>query len=227
MSKYCPICGGTGIKLDGSPCECRVNDIVLYKDVNMIDLTEQYQGIRFHSGLIQNMPDFYKKYMKDLYDNIISLSLKHTSILLCSPAFTSKKVMAYSAIQELFSKGVSVFPIYDLLEIRKITIDNDLNRKKTYTVDEPEKILTVPYLFVIVPNFPANEVYQTLSVLIDRRTRRNNSTVLLYDGSLDTLKKTDYLHILDNISGDGSYGSLVCKNFYRKETETEDGQVQS
>ena len=226
MTKYCPKCGGSGILLDGTPCSCNVNDITLFQDITMLDLPEQYQGVRFNSGLIKDMPEYYKQYMRDLHNDIVNMSLKHTNILICSPAFTSKKVLAYSAMQTLFSNGVPVFPSYDLLELRKITVDNDLNKKQTYTVDEPEKVLTVPYLFVEVPSFTANEVFQMISTLVSRRTRRNNSTIFLYDGSLDTLKKVDYWHIIDNMSGDGSYGSLVCKNFFRK-GEKEDEQVQS
>lgn len=222
MDRYCPKCGNSGILLDGSPCDCRLTINVFNDSLSMVDVPDQYQGIYFDKRLIcDGMSDYYRSFMDELYNNIISMKLKYKNYLICSPNRTSKTVMAYSALQFLFKRDIEVFPVYDLLEIKKITTDMDLNRKQTYTVDNPEKILTVPYLFVKIPDYLTNEVYQTMSVLVDRRTRRNTSTIFLYDGDLALLKKTDYQHLIDRLAGDGSYGTVIVKEFWKKETNVD------
>ena len=215
--KYCPVCGGLGVKLDGSPCGCRMTTELFTMDLVSIDIPEQYQSVRFNKDAVDmSMGAMYADYLFKLWSDITSAKLKNTNILLCSPKATSKTIMAYSAIQELFRNGIPTFPIYDLLEIRRMTIDMDLGRKSKYTQDNPEDILTVPYLFVKIPEFSNNEVFGTLTVLLDRRTRRNGCTIFLYDGSLTRLKDLDYRHIIESLAKDGSYGTLDCKDFWRK-----------
>lgn len=221
---YCTKCGNTGMLLDGTPCDCKISTVEFNNDITMLDVPEQYQGVIFDPNMINaDMGYYYKKFMTELYDDISTMKLKYKSYLICSPKQTSKTILAYSVLQSLFRRDIDVFPVYDALEIRKIMTDVDLNKRQTYTISDPESILTTPYLFVKIPDYLINEVYQTISVLIDRRTRRNTSTIFLYDGSLSTLKKLDYQHILDKLEGDGSYGTLVIKEFWKKETK-EDGK---
>lgn len=216
-AKYCPVCGGTGVKLDGTPCGCRMSMELLTSDLVSLDLPEQYQGIKFVKDAVDSgMGSYYADYLLQVYSDVTSMQMKNTNILICSPKATSKSVMAYSAIQELFKKGVQTFPIYDLLEIRRMTVDMDLGRRSQYTMDNPEDILKVPYLFVKFPAFGNNDAFSIMATLIDRRTRRNGCTIILYDGSLTRLKEMDYKHVLDGISKDGSYGTLLCKDFWRK-----------
>lgn len=218
MAKYCTKCGNTGWLLDNTPCDCQMSREVFTADISMLDVPDQYQGIRFNKDIVDpSMGSFYSDYLYKIWSEIVSMKLKSTNILICSPKATSKTVMAYSALQELFRKGTDTFPIYDLLEVRRITVDMDLGKRQKYTQENPEDILRVPYLFVKVPEFCTNDVFAMLSVLIDRRTRRNGCTIFLYDGSLTNLKSMDYKGIIESISKDGSYGTLLCKEFWRKD----------
>ena len=62
--KYCPICGNTGIKLDGTPCECKMSREVFTSDIVMLDVPEQYQGIRFNKYIVDpKMGSFYYDYL--------------------------------------------------------------------------------------------------------------------------------------------------------------------
>lgn len=44
---YCPKCGGTGVLLDGSPCDCKTRESDLFADVVCLEIPETYRGIRF------------------------------------------------------------------------------------------------------------------------------------------------------------------------------------
>lgn len=214
---YCPVCGGSGTKLDGTPCGCRMTHELFTSELSMLDIPEQYQGIRFNRDAVDiTMGTGYADYLYQLFGDVVSMKLKNKNILICSPKATSKTVMAYAAIQELFRRSIPTFPVYDLLEIRRMTVDMDLGRKSKYTQENPEDMLTVPYLFVKIPEFANNDIFGTLSILLDRRTRRNGCTIVLYDGSLKRLKDLDYRHIIESLDKDGSYGTLSCKSFWRK-----------
>lgn len=216
-SKYCPICGGTGVKLDGTPCGCRMTTELFTSDLVSLDIPEQYQEVKFMRDAVDpKMGKEYADYLMYLWSDIIALKLRNKNILICSPKGTSKAIMAYSAITELFRGGVPTFPIYDLLEIRRMTVDMDLGRKSKYTQDNPEDMLKVPYLFVKIPEFSTNEVFNTLSILLDRRTRRNGCTIFLFEGSMKRLQDLDYWHTVESLKGDGSYGTLDCREFWRK-----------
>ena len=218
----CPLCGGYKILFNGEPCSCVINKKTFNKGITLLDVPEQYQGIEYNESVVdKTMGDFYSKTLSNIYKSVCSSTLKNRNYLICSPKQTSKTVMAYSALQFLFQNDIDVFPIYDVLELRKMTIDMDLNRKQTYTVSDPEKILNVQYLFVKIPAYIVNEVFQMMSVLVDRRSRRNACTIFIYDGSYKTLEKLDYKSILKSLVGDGSYGTIKVHNFWREGEQDE------
>ena len=37
---YCPKCGGTGVLLDGSPCDCKTRESDLFADVVCLEIPE-------------------------------------------------------------------------------------------------------------------------------------------------------------------------------------------
>ena len=175
---YCPECGGTHIKLDGTACECTLNVESIFSDVVCLDIPEQYQGVVFSDTIVpKDLGEYYPKYLQELYDKITSLQLQNKNIIICSPASHSKTIMAYSAIQSLFRMNVPIAPLYDILEIRRISADIDLG-KESNTI-----IFDAPYLFAKVPIDTNFSVYASIASLLDRRVRRGNSTILLYNGS--------------------------------------------
>ncbi len=212
---YCTKCGNTGILLDGSPCGCKLVDDFIFSGVACTFLPEQYQGVNFNPNLVsQDMPESYAKYLYELHNSIITLKHKHKNVVICSPVARSKTIMCYSAIQDLFRKGIETFPIYDVLELRRIIHDMDLAYKQIYTVEEPEKILTVPYLFVRIPIGLSFEVYSTIALILQRRVARGNSTIFIYNGSWESLTAFDSKRVLINMLGDGSFNTLENKTWF-------------
>lgn len=182
-----------------------------------MDIPEQYQGMVFSSALIsKDMPDAYVIFMQNLYDSIVSLKMRHKNLIICSPVATSKTTLAYCAIQTLFRKGIDTFPLYDVNEIKRIMSDMDFNRKQLYDVKDPEKLLTVPYLFAKVPSAITIETYDIISMILDRRVRRGNTTIFLYNGTWESLTRADNMKVMASLVGDGSYGTLENKTWWKK-----------
>ena len=218
--KWCPLCGNTGIDIDGNPCTCRFNAASFYDTVSCLSIPEQYRGILFNKFLVpQDLDSSYPEYLQYLYDNITAVKWKYHNLVLCSPISHSKTILAYACIEQLFRKGIETFPVFDVLEIKRIMIDLDMARKPLYDVEQPELILTVPYLFTKIPRVSSWEVYDTISMILDRRTRRGLSTIFLYDGYWEQLVKNDRQNILTGLVGDGTYNTLDKKSWYLQKSE--------
>lgn len=215
--KYCAKCGNSGFLLpDNRPCDCRLNVENFFSTVVCLDIPEQYQGMVFTPSLISlEMGDAYRNFMTSLHESIVSMKYRHKNMVICSPAATSKSVLAYCTIQELFRRDVETFPLYDIHEIKRILTDMDFNRKQTYDVKDPEKLLTVPYLFVRIPTYLTTETYDIIAMLLDRRVRRGNSTIFLYNGSWESMTRLDNMKIMASLLGDGSYGTIENKTWWK------------
>lgn len=212
---YCPDCGGTGIDIKGNRCHCQVNVESFYDTVSCMEIPEQYQGIAFSKVLVpRDLPNNYADYLQGIYDKIINGNWHQHNVLICSPIGHSKTILAYSCIEVLFRNGIDIFPVYDVLELKRMMTDADLCRKQFYEIEEPEKIVNVDLLFVKVPRISSWEIYDAMAMLLDRRVRRGHSTIFIYDGSWQQLIYSDRNHILDGLKGDGAYATLEVKNWF-------------
>lgn len=212
---WCPKCSNTGINIvTGEICDCKFNVQSFYDSVSCMDIPEQYRGILFNKALVpKDVHESYATYLQSMYDSIITMKWKFHNVCLCSPIAHSKTILAYSCIEVLFRHGIDTFPVFDILEIKRILLDMDLCRKQLYEVAEPEKLITAPILFVKVPRVITWEVYDTMVLVLDRRTRRGNSTIFMYDGYWEQLVKLDGQGIVTGLMGDGSYNTLDIKSW--------------
>lgn len=215
--KYCTKCGNSGTLLDGSLCDCRMHLSELYDGVECLDIPETYRGLRFNEvALPGDMGPAYANFMKNIYLQITSLGWKCKNAIICSPPQTGKSVLAYSAIQELFRKDIPVFPIFDILEIKRIMLDIDYNKQQSMGVTNPLMLYTVPYLFAIMPPMTNYDTFDAAAMLISRRTRRGNSTILLYEGHWNQLVSNDSKGSLKNLKGNGSLTTIEVNSWERK-----------
>lgn len=211
---YCVKCGNTGIDIDGNPCTCRFAANTFYESVSCMELPEQYRGISFNKALVpKDMHESYANYLQGLHDDISNLRLSNRNIAICSPVNHSKTILAYSCIEILFRQGITTFPIYDILELKRMLLDMDMNKKPLYEVSEPERILTAPILFVKIPRVTNWDVYDTMLLLLDRRVRRGNSTIMLFDGTWNQLIYNDKNNLVAGLIGDGTYNTIEVKSF--------------
>lgn len=210
---YCTLCGNTGIDIDGNVCKCKALTETFYDSVSCLEIPDQYRGVMFNQLLVpKDLHKSYASYLQTLHDGITSMTWEK-SVLLVSPIKHSKSVMAYSCLEHMFRMGVDVVPIFDLLEIKRILTDVDMCRKPIYELDEPERLVTNKYLFAKVPRVTPTEVFDVLTLLLDRRVRRNNCTVFMYDGTWSNLERSDKHGILTGLLGDGTYGTLALKSW--------------
>jgi hypothetical protein len=219
--KYCPKCGNTGVLIDGTPCDCRVTLDDLYDGVECLEIPEAYRGIKFSQLLLPtSLGPAYQAFMGNTYDLITSLRWKCKNAIICSPPQSGKSILAYSIIQELFRKEIDVFPIFDILEIKRIMSDLEYGRQQSMGVDNPMRLYTVPYLFAVMPQMTNFDTYDTAAMLIARRTRRGNSTILLYGGAWNQLVYNDSKKSLKGLAGNGSLTTIEVNSWSAKE-ETE------
>lgn len=211
---YCTKCGNTGIDIDGNPCSCRFNVKSFYDTVSCLDIPEQYRGIRFNSSLVaSDMQEGYAKMLQDIHDKILTGKWGFKNVVLASPIGHSKTILAYSCLESLFRHGETTFPVYDVLEIKRILTDMDLCRKPLYEVDQPERVITSRILFVKIPRVTSWEVYDTIALILDRRVRRGNSTIFIFDGSWSDLVYNDKHNVLTGLMGDGYYNTLDVQSW--------------
>lgn len=206
---YCPNCGNTGIDIDGNPCECRFNVKSFYDTVSCLTIPPQYRGIRFNKLLVpKDVHESYANALQGIYDAVVSCKLNNRNIVIASPINHSKTVLAYSCIEAMFRSGIPTFPVYDLLEIKRIILDMDLGRDQFYDVENPELLYSVPVLFVKIPRVIDWAVFDTFATILDRRVRRGNSTIFLYDGVWNFLVNSDKSGTLTGLMGDGTYNTV-------------------
>lgn len=211
---YCDKCMNSGIDIDGNPCTCRISAKSFYDSVSCLDIPAQYRGVSFNPSLVPtDLPDSYANYLKGIHNDILAGRLPDKNILICSPINHSKSILAYSCIEVLFRNGIPTFPLYDVLEIKRMLLDFDLGKKQTYDIQEPELLLTAPLLFAKIPRITSWEVYDAITVLLDRRVRRDNTTIFIYDGYWNQLIYNDKQNLLTGLMGDGHYNTLEVKSW--------------
>ena len=139
---YCVLCGNTGINIDGDVCSCRFNAQSFYDTVSCLDVPEQYRGISFNKSLVpKDLHESYANYLQDVYNTILSGKWSQHNVVIASPIGHSKTILAYSCLEILFRNGIPTFPVYDVLEIKRMLLDMDLCRKSIYEVENPELII--------------------------------------------------------------------------------------
>ncbi|MDR1523179.1 MAG: hypothetical protein LBS29_04445 [Endomicrobium sp.] len=202
---YCDLCGDTGLLLDGSVCECRSGIDSVYDSVDYVDIPEQYRDLMFNKALVtQAYGDIYVNYLNKLYEDISSTRFKFKNVIVCSKPGSSKTILAYSCISNLFRKKIKVCKLYDVLEISSLLSVANM---------EYRLIVSVPYLFVRVPMSSEDTMFANMAVLVDKRVRNGASTIFLYNGVWNSLAAKDTYKQFCNLQGDGSFCSVKVDSF--------------
>lgn len=201
------MCGGKGVLPDGAPCQCSTPNDVIFNDINGVEVPPQYVGLRFSSALVA--PDLNPAYaakLDALHKDITTRVLRNHNICICSPANHSKTIWAYSCIQNLFRQRTPVCPLIDVLEL--VRMMNEFR--------DTDDWYDVPYLFLKIPTEVTQQIRSGISTIIDRRVRRGNSTVFLYNGSWGMLTYDDRFGTIKNLQGDGTFHTVEVISFKRQ-----------
>ena len=207
--KYCPMCGGSGVDIDGNVCSCRVNVKSFYDMVSCLTVPEQYRGIQFNSVMVpRDVHESYARKLQNIYDEVATGKWLNHNVVIASPINHSKTILAYSCMELLFRQGSTVFPLMDLLEIKRVLLDMDYGRAQLHDVENPEYIYTTPILFTKIPKIFDYSVVDIFATLLDRRVRRGLSTIFLYDGYWAYLTNCDNTGTLAGLMGEGNYNTV-------------------
>lgn len=220
MSKYCMYCGNTGELPGGGVCtHCKthitVDDEV---DLSCLEIPLSYRGAVFSGGLLpRDMGTVYSSYLESLYSEVTSLKPMCKNIFISSPAQTGKTVFTYSCMSFLYKKKVSVFPYFDINEIECIMRDIDKGKKCKLISEDVDAfdLYECEILFTKIPEKIDFSTGEVLATLIDRRVRRSKSTIIFSTKSWSDIIAMDKSNSLKDLSGDGSFKSILVKNFWR------------
>lgn len=220
---YCGKCGNTGIIFEsGERCECKRGSLSEFENESVcLSVPEQYRGVLFNSVLVQrDLGEIYPRFLETLYTDMITLKHRNKNVFVSSPAKHSKTVFAYSVIQSLFRKNMAVFPLMDVLELRHIINELDFGRKPVILQDsevDPMNMYTTPYLFVKMPAELSYAVFETINLILGRKLRCGGEVIILSDFGWNYVSAADKRGTFTDLLGDGSFGTLENKSFYRKE----------
>lgn len=200
---YCPKCGNSGLLPSGDACDCRyarVGD--LYQSLGeCVDIPAQYQGLQFNSALLpKHLDASYINFMQTLYEQIITQRLKYHNYVICSPPSSGKTILSYACLEHLYRRGQEIYPVKDVLEIRK-------------EMETEPRLYSVPYIFVRIQPELSFQVYATIATLLDRRVRSGTSTIFLYNGTWENLIFADNRNLVSHLQGNGAYCTVEVKTW--------------
>lgn len=221
--KDCIQCGGTKYLIkSGEPCpKCNKNGNA---DVSFDDsctiVPQDYRGIKFSKDMLpKDLGDVYPNDMNKVYNSIVKNSRLQRNYFIGSPISHGKKVLCYSAIQHLYSKGELVFPIVDLGELKRIMTDIDFGKMPELCESlgvNPEDIYKCKYMFIKIPDSVSFSDIDTMLKILDRRARRSMSTIFIYNNPWEILMLSDKYERLSSLKLDGTMGTLAVKSYYKE-----------
>lgn len=220
MAKYCIYCGNTGELPNGGICTHCKTHIEQEEDLDLscLEIPISYRGAVFSGGLLpRDMGNIYASYMESLYKEVTSLKPMCKNIFVSSPAQTGKTVFVYSCMSFLFKKRIPIFPYFDVNELECIMRDLDKGKKCKYVNEDVDafNLYESEILFTKIPEKLEYSTAETLATLIDRRVRRSRSTIIMSTKSWSDVLTMDKANVLKELAGDGSFKSILVKNFWR------------
>lgn len=214
--EVCLKCGGTGITVDGTPCDCRTAGKVELPIV--LEVPSIYQNIEFSASLVpMNMSKQYGIDLESIVDVVKSRGSYPSNLLICSPPNTGKTVFAYTIYKYQYVKGLPMPELIDLIEARDLLYSNSYDDNITAM---KSKLISSPIAIIKIPRDLPNKFADTMSSIIERRVRKNGNTIFLFGGSINDLYNQDRFNVLKSIIRDGSYNSLKVMSYWYKESDS-------
>lgn len=206
----CLKCGGTGIMVNGEKCDCGAEPRPLVLPVSM-KVPMQYQSIRYNKEFIRsefraNLGNFMEQLLTECTVKLHSFCKNY---IICSPPNTGKTVWAYNLYSVMYSKGIIMPEIMDLMQVREILMN--------YYGDYREKndlISNAKLMVIKIPMDLPNKFPETISTIIERRVRNDAYTIFLYNGSKNDLYRQDTFGKLMYLEGSGAFNTVCIKSFY-------------
>lgn len=209
----CLKCGGTGIQVDGSNCDCVDRDYVNTPIV--LEIPSIYQTAEFSAMLVPvKMPRLYGIELEDIINVIKSKGRYTHNLLICSPPNTGKTVFAYTVYKHQYLHGIPMSELMDLIEVKELLNSNSYDDSVMRAKD---KLITSPVSIVKIPLDLPSKFAEIMSTYLERKVRKNGIVIYLYGGSISDLQNQDRYGVLKNLIRDGSYNSIKVLNYVYSE----------
>lgn len=215
----CVKCGNTGVLLNGKLCDCnnaKGENETTFENAAVDFIPKEYIGMTFNEAFIKPTADGYAPYLQGLYNRICTDRIIDRNLFISSPRGRSKQMFVYSALQSLAKRGVPVFPYIDVGEVGRYIRDIDHAKVPKFLAEhsiDPDTMYGCPILFVKGTMAPANETLIHLAMLIDRRTRRGNHTILFSHQRWEGFTTNDIYGSVRPLQGDGLFGTIEVKEW--------------
>lgn len=210
---HCFTCGGHGF-LDHDCPECgmkaKKNNILQIKEktASIIDTAKNIQIPSCYMGVTWSLDKLRRSHSESLNDLTFikyceQLDKIHTifasgripsrSVIVVAPQQHSKMIWAYSCMQMAIRAGLTVAPIFDTLEVKRLVVLAAERPKQVYLGINFEDYLNSDVVFITVTKTAyREEAYAVIEDMLDKRTRRGLPTFFISRYNLDTLSKRDY-----------------------------------
>ena len=205
MNSGCLKCGGSGF-LAGNKIPCPVCSKEREVVPIVYGIPAQYQGVHFDKSFLpEKEQKEYGTFMEELLNTIVSdYAFYQKNMIICNRPNSGKTVWAYNLYSMLSSKGYEIPQLRDIAEVREIMT--------SFTDKEAANLYNTARCAIIkIPRDIQPWLFDSISMIIERRVRNNGFTIFLYGGTEEDLKYCDKYGRLKDIKGTGAYNTVkVC-----------------
>jgi len=209
--EVCLECGGTGTKLDGTPClKCAEKNLkIMSKSVSSALIPFQYQGLSFDKSFLPtSLQKGYGDFMEDLLQTIsIDYAVYQLNLLICSRPNSGKTVWSYNLINLLSDRGYKIPTVQDLIALR------DILNHKGISDELYSQVVESRGLIVRIPADMQFWMFDIIQTVIEKRIAKNGFTIFLYSDSYKRLQEADKYNKLQYLLGAGSYHTIRLEDF--------------
>lgn len=207
MNTGCMKCAGSGKLISGEPCPDCAKELSAIVPISY-GVPAQYQGVKFDKSFLpEKEQKGYGEFMEELLNTIINdYAFYQKNLLICNRPNSGKTVWAYHLYAVLSSKGYEIPPLKDIAEVRDIIT--------SYADKELANLYSTARCAIIkVPRDLQPWMFDSISMIVERRVRNDGFTIFLYGGSEDDLKYADRYGRIRDIMGTGAYNTVKLYSF--------------
>lgn len=209
MFKHCIECGGHGFK--DKPCPLcgrearnktfKLEQSVIVESAKTLDIPNSYRGVCWHKDILINSHLEFKNdltfikfsnQLEKIHNMFADGKIINKSAIIIAPPQFSKVTFSYSCMQHALANGMSVAPLFDSQEVKRLITLAAEKPIKNYLMDYDEYINKDVCFITITKTSYREEAYQIIQEILDKRSRRNLPTFFISRYSLETMSKRDW-----------------------------------
>ncbi|MDU8988514.1 MAG: hypothetical protein E7H54_04975 [Clostridium perfringens] len=139
--------------------------------------------------------------MQKVHDSFSKGLLPTKSLIIIAPQRMSKVTWAYSCMNQAYQHGLTVAPLLDSLEFKRLSVLSAENPKYKFNgVTDYDNYINADVLFLtIVKNEYCTEAFSVIIDLLDKRSRRGVPTFIISRFPIEVLSQRDYTNSFQDI----------------------------